>query len=226
MNIEREASLLSYVKVNSTKSIIRVLLLAVIQVAEFVGFILLLHLLPDFRGNLESHKFIAFLVMGLAILLTLSFIFSKKLYGTFPLNTILLIINAALLSAGFGSFMYIDSLPWTCGFLAGDFVFVCIFLAVGSRIRFFSTILVCILTVLLAIAVVAFSVIAATKKIPWIDEKTIYSSMFILSFMLLLVEGNNMSTEENTYALLALLIFVTYMMIYYSVYLFTLKYFK
>ncbi|VDP97689.1 unnamed protein product [Trichobilharzia regenti] len=146
--------------------------------------------------------------LGLAYPLTVSFVSSVKLYGTFPINTILLIINAALLGAGFGLLMYINSLAWTCGFLAGDFVFVCIFLAVGSRIKFFNTTLVYILTVLLAIAVFAISVIAATKKIPW----------------LLLIEGHNMSTEEHTYALAALLIFVTYVIIYYATCLIKLKY--
>nr|CAH8847963.1 unnamed protein product [Trichobilharzia regenti] len=206
------------------KSTLRVIILAGIQIAEFVGFILFLHLFPDFKTKFTAYNYVGFVLLGLAYPLTVSFVSSVKLYGTFPINTILLIINAALLGAGFGLLMYINSLAWTCGFLAGDFVFVCIFLAVGSRIKFFNTTLVYILTVLLAIAVFAISVIAATKKIPWIDDKAVCASIFVLSVLLLLIEGHNMSTEEHTYALAALLIFVTYVIIYYATCLIKLKY--
>ncbi|CAH8848076.1 unnamed protein product [Trichobilharzia szidati] len=209
-----------------SKSITRVILLAVIQIAEFVGFVLFLHLFPNYRESFLAYKYVGFLLIGLAYLLTLSFVFSMKLYGTYPLNIILLIINAALLGAGFSLLMYIDSLTWTDGFLVGDFIVVCIFLAIGSRIKFFSSTLVYILTVLLAIAVVALSIIAATKKIPWIDDKAICLSIFVLSVMLLLIEGHNMSTEEETYALAALMIFITYVMIYYSACLIKLKYLR
>nr|CAH8847966.1 unnamed protein product [Trichobilharzia regenti] len=209
-----------------TNELNQVLLLTFIQIAEFVGFILFLHLFPNYRESFTAYKYTGYVLIGLAYLLTLSFVFSMKLYGTFPVNTVLLIINAALISVGFGLLMYIKDFKWTCIILAGDLVIVCLFLVIGSTTNFLSPTLMYILTVLLAIAVVAFSVIAATGKIPWIDVKAVFSSMFLLAVMLLLIAGHDMSTEDETYALAALMIFIAYVTIYFSAYLLTLKYFK
>ncbi|CAH8511169.1 unnamed protein product [Heterobilharzia americana] len=57
-----------------------------------------------------------------------------------------------------------------------------------------------------------------------INENSIGSSVALLAVLLLILEGNNLSTDGMAYALASLLIFATYIYIYYSMFLLSFKY--
>ncbi|CAH8533549.1 unnamed protein product [Heterobilharzia americana] len=204
-----------------SNSTFKTLILALIQIGVFVAFMVLLNIMKSY---LPSLKFISYWLMGIAYLLTATIIFVKYIYETFPLNMILLILNAALISCAFGPLLYISSLLWTCIFLSADGVIMVTLLIVGAKAKLSSKTMLLIFIFAMLIAVIVICIIAAVKQTSWINENSIGSSVALLAVLLLILEGNNLSTDGMAYALASLLIFTTYIYVYYSMFLLSFKY--